>query len=487
MPAMRSACLLASLVWLVSQEAAAQSSPTLSGRWNASPLVASWSVAEWGSSCGPRPASANEGGGVVTIAERGTELALSGLGRTWSTTTCWEQLPGVRVTSHSGGTRGWRTVCQSGARDPRRATVTTAVSATDNQIRLVETGSYEFLIADQACRASVRRDRVFTLVQREGDAAPVASVAPPDQSATAVPPEPTEPSRTIEPGCAVKGPPRRLEVSPSSKLLRAGESYAFRTRVLDANGCRLDTPIGWRLEGQPPGLTITPSGGIRVDAKAPEGEVQVVASASGKAVTVTVHVVSEARYKELLSRGSFDASGETRDVAVATIASGAVGTGRAVLEDAARRRRLVFVWTIGALALALAAAAVVMARRRRSSTSGGTMPRAALGGSMHCPTCGEDFPAGEQFCPTDGNRLVPTGAGSRDGGPGGRLCPVCGHGYDPGVEECPIHHEPLQPRGVPRPGPVGEAGRKICPLCGTTFGPESQFCGNDGAALVPLN
>ena len=113
-------------------------------------------------------------GGSVTITSSGSELHLSGAGRDFSTTECWEQFPGLSRVSHSGGLRGWRSTCKTKAGDPRQATIVTTISATDNQISFDETGQYQFIITGQNCTASVRRTRSLSLVQREGESAPVA-------------------------------------------------------------------------------------------------------------------------------------------------------------------------------------------------------------------------------------------------------------------------------------------------------------------------
>ncbi|MGC4070881.1 MAG: hypothetical protein QM784_40635 [Polyangiaceae bacterium] len=70
-------------------------------------------------------------------------------------------------------------------------------------------------------------------MEREGESRPVPPTPPellPDEN-------PDAKSR-----CTTLGTPSRVEVSPSRKLLRAGEEFTFRVRVLDKAGCALDTP-----------------------------------------------------------------------------------------------------------------------------------------------------------------------------------------------------------------------------------------------------
>jgi predicted amidophosphoribosyltransferase len=103
-----------------------------------------------------------------------------------------------------------------------------------------------------------------------------------------------------------------------------------------------------------------------------------------------------------------------------------------------------------------------------------------------CPTCREEFPPEAEFCPNDGNRLVP-----QEGlalGPGGLVCPICGRGFNPGTTSCPEHHEDL----IPAAAYTARAAtpictRAVCPLCGAQFEGDHRFCGECGAALVPIN
>ena len=66
---------------------------------------------------------------------------------------------------------------------------------------------------------------------------------------------------------------------------------------------------------------------------------------------------------------------------------------------------------------------------------------------------------------------------------------MCGQGFAPGVRTCPEHGEELIPaalyRAQPTPGP--RPTKKICPVCGAQYEGDAQFCGADGATLVPIN
>jgi hypothetical protein len=250
----------------------------------------------------------------------------------------------------------------------------------------------------------------------------------------------------------------------------------------------------FRLDGEPAGVTITPSGKVTVAENAPDAEVKVVASVGARSVQATLDVVSRERYEGMLAQGGFDPSGASTDAAVARFESGSVGSRSTVLEDESGKKRALFVGIVGATALALGAVGLLLVRSGRKRAAGGprsTRAAAAPAGPSRpinvCPTCRDEYPPEAQFCPKDGNRLVPLERGAPVG-PAGAVCPVCGQGYDPGVSVCPKHDEPLVPPLVfaGRQGAAAET-RKICPVCGAQFGGESQFCGACGAALVPVN
>src|SRR6188768_983569 len=204
--------------------------PTLAGTWTASPLSVSWQLGDWGKACGPAPSGGGEAGGSVSIAQNGSELTIVGVGRTYTTGECWERYPGIQRISHSASARNFQNVCKTAAADPRQAKLVTTISATDSRINFDETGQYQFVIEGQNCTASVRRTRSYSLVSRQGDAQPPAASAAPTAA---------KPTARPANDCSNAGLPERLEVRPSRKLMRPGESFEFRTSVVDARGCPL--------------------------------------------------------------------------------------------------------------------------------------------------------------------------------------------------------------------------------------------------------
>ncbi len=373
----------------------------LAGRWQAGPLSEVWTVQQWGGACGPRPSGSSQAGGLVQVEQNGAELSIAGLGRAFTTRQCWEQFPGLAPATHSASDRAWKTVCRTGPSDPRQAKVTTAISATDTQLSLNETGEYRFSINDQVCLASVRRTRSYRMLEPKFKPAPapepVPSVAP----------------KAEDTRCAHPGPPARLEVRPARKLLRAGESFRFNARVLDERGCSLGVPIRWEL-GSAEGVRQSPPGTVLVDAGAKEQEIPLMVRAEQKSVQVFVEIASSERYEALLQQGSFNAQGESQKAAEATIATGAIGADSATTSESGDKKTR-FLVIVGALLLGLLAlAAALLVRKRKPEpaprASQVVAPRQAISPRITrkiCPLCGVNYPGEAVFCGSDGASLVP--------------------------------------------------------------------------------
>ncbi len=487
--------LLALALWALCAHARADA-PTLAGSWTATAMRSDWSIGAWGAACGPSPTGGGAPGGNVTITTSGSELNMVGAGRNYSTSECWEQFPGLTRVSHSGGARGWRSSCKTKANDPRQATLVTTISATDTSIAFDETGQYQFVINGQNCTASVRRTRTFSLVHRDGDPLPPVAAAAPTESAA-----PAVATIAAAKNCALPGPPERLEVRPSRKLIRPGESFAFHAEVLDENGCALGLLPTWKVVTLQAPLELTGPGKIQVPNDAPEATVELQAAVGSRAARVVVEIASQERYDALLAQDGLSPSGESNDAAVARIATTAIGGGSGVAHDDSQRRRVLFVGVVGgvALVLGLLGFALVQHSRRKPVAPEPRSPRVRLAPAITpsempplakiCPTCREEYPPEATFCPNDGNRLVPSRGAAEPAGPSGGVCPVCGQGYDPGISSCPKHGEELIPAAVAAAGRATETAitRKICPVCGKQYEGDSQFCGTCGASLVQVN
>jgi hypothetical protein len=440
--------------------AQADALPTLSGRWQAGPLTVRWVIGEWGEACGPRPAGGGDAGGVVAIEQGADELKISGA-RNYSTTECWEMHPALVRASHTGGQRAWSSVCTSLKNDARQELLRTTITATDDVISLQETGQYHFVVGGQTCSASSGRWRTFRLLQRAGDPdaegaaaaaapgklrpeelfepspserpAPKPEAVPVDPATKASAPQAGEPTpaphKRADP-CASPGSPSQIELRPAIKLLRAGESFTFRAKVLDARGCRSPVAVSWKLEAEP-GIGTLEQGKLTIAEQAPEAEIGVLATAAQQSVRATVQVVSSERYGALLEGGGFNADGAMDAAAVAIIASSSIGTQGGQSEGTSEGRKWAFVAVVGLAAVVLAVVGGVLLTmanrgRRRRKESEAPPPSATVA-------------------------VKP----------------------------------PIVPAPEPRPKPA--APRSVCPLCGTFYTGSESACAKDGAALLPVN
>jgi hypothetical protein len=501
------------------------------GKWKQGALHEEYTVQQWLPGCGPAPVSGNSGGGdIVSIREEGDELSIVGGGRVFKSNQCYDPLPTLARDAHSRDPSGrtWRTRCSTPAADPRRALMQTLVAATsDTHIDVVETGRYEITLNEGRCIADVKRSRGFDLVSRDGvPTTPSASTPTP-------PPTPTPtPTPTPRQACT-PGDPARLEVRPSRKLMRPGETFVFRAVVTDANGCPTPTATSWALADTDGAPRVKLEGNGRVTALdgAPEGTSDLVVTAAERSVHVTVEVASAARYDDLLTKQGLNAAGENDAAATAVIAGSSIGGADAKAEDSARKRKTIFVAIVGTLVLVLGILALVYSKRAKKAAAiekesearhqelvreAEERKRAKLDahvaqqraheesilrvkraaeaavGTMLCTTCKREFPppAGN-FCPQDATRLVPL-ADADEGAlaPAGGVCPVCRRGFQPGVKVCPTDKEELLPyAAVAATATVSAQGSKgkICPTCGDRFEGGASFCGKDGTALVLLN
>ena len=510
--------------------------------WTMTPLKETFTVQQWSGPCGPPPVSgAIQPGGPATVSIDYGELVIVSGHKSLRSDQCIDPLPTLTAQTHSNDGRTWRTRCTTPPSDPRHAVINAAYFRNaDDFISLAETGRYEFTVQGARCIADVTREA--SLTRQSLTAGPPAAESPSSVARAA-------PSASTLPGapCAAPGDAARLEVRPSRKLLRFGESYRFRAIVVDANGCPTTTPIQWSITAvhskETSGTVFRPSidesGMLDVPvAMATEVKLDVVATAAGHSAQASVEVTSPSSYEQLLAQSGLDSNGERNEPAVALLATSSLGAADARAQDGARHRRALFLAIIVGLALALAIvgmfsglrmrkvrAAERAARARHAEkmreyerqkkeredrhasemrahlesvaragqmtgqmTLDATAANAALLGSFVCPSCHREFGAGSTVCPFDSSVLV--AASSRDllgADTSGGICPTCSRGYDAGVLHCPHDGEELVPRGrVDAPAALAPRG-KICPTCGERFEGNAAFCGKDGTQLVLLN
>lgn len=529
------AFLLVALVLAWPSRAGAE--PHFDGRWKQSALSESFTVQTWLNACGEAPKSTTTGGGeIVTMRLEGDELAIIGGGRAYKTNQCYDPMPTLARESHSKDPSGktWRTRCTTPPNDPRKAILNTLVTATtDTHIDLIETGRYEIVQKEGTCIADVKRTRSFEYVP---DVAPT-----PTQPTTAAPePKPAPTGGDPKPNaCATPGDPSRLEVRPSKKLLKTGESFDFRAVVLDDKGCATRTPTTWKLASAAKGITVDDKGKVTVATDAPEGIVEVVATAAGKDARVTIEVSSPAHYDDLLAKSGLNASGENDSAATAVLGGSAVGAGEGRVEDRARGRRFVFLAIVGGVLVILAIVAVVMMRRSKRAKA---LEReveerheARLQEALERKRKREEQHAAQQRAHEESleaaesarraaaeqaaaiaaanaaaraaaaaNPPAPAAPGSapKPAGPPvvDMTCPQCGQAQKSPIAFCPHDGSKLEPKtgegaiaypaaaAIARAAAVGPAKRgKICPTCGDRFDANADYCSKDGTHLVLIN
>jgi hypothetical protein len=255
------------------------------------------------------------------------------------------------------------------------------------------------------------------------------------------------------------GEPARLEVHPAKKLLRAGEHFAFRAAVLDAEGCPTGARPTWAIGPGPIAAkaTIDAAGTLAVEAGADEGKLEVVASILGKSVTVPVEVTSADHYDALLAAGR-DGAGDESDTAVAVIATGTIGGRTAVADDKAHERKTTFLAIVVGLSLTLGFVGLVLARRGRRPD-----PAPEPEGAVGAPAGLDEGDEGDEEDPIDG--------------------------AEASAAEAPVPMPPVAtPAQAAKAAPRKAASRgKICPTCGERYPSEAVFCGKDATSLVLLN
>jgi len=486
------------------------------GKWKESALREDYTVQQWSpTGCGPAPISSLSGGGdVVSVHQEGDELAIAGGGRVFRTNQCYDENPTLSRESHSrdASGRSWRTRCSTPANDPRRATINTLVIATsDTHLQIMETGRYEIVLADGRCIADVQRSRNLDLVARDV-ASPAVAQSLPTPVQTATPPTltATPPSPLARPTCDSPGDPARLEVRPSRKLLRTGESFSLRATVVDANGCPTGASTQWSVApGGGTTLTVDGSGRVSAPDGAPEGSGQIIASAAGRSARVTIDVASAAHYAELLASSGLDSQGENDSASVAQLATGSIGGADAHAEDDAHKRRNVFLAIIGTLTLALGAAAWFFARRqkrvaqlekhveaayqekRREADARRSQKKAAHDVAVRAH---EESLRRAKDAARDAAQRAEQRAGSAapvpasaapSAGSARMVCPTCRREYPGSSSFCPQDATKLVPMSAePTSGPAAGAG-SICPTCKRGFPAGTRTCPHDGEELVP--
>jgi hypothetical protein len=244
--------------------------------------------------------------------------------------------------------------------------------------------------------------------------------------------------------CATPGAPARIEVRPSRKLMRAGESFSFRSSVFDGQGCSLGTPVAWSVS--PPSASASiDAGRLTIAEGAPDAELSVSATAASQSVRVLVEVVSDERYAALLASGNFNAEGASLEAATATITAGSLGARQDVSNPGPSDRKWTFVGLVGAIAFVFALIGAWLLRRARHVGAPPT-PRGRPLPDTGTVVFADEDSIGETVRHLDATRLEAVAA------------------------------------------PPAKKPATVCPVCGTMYDARAaRVCPKDGAQLLPIN
>jgi len=498
-------------------------SPTLAGTWSGGGLAETVNVPKWVDDCGPKPKAGGGGAGSYKVTVSGDELIFSGP-HSFRTDQCYEQGLARRV-SHSAtpSIRWWKTRCESTPGDPRKAAITTVVRAVDdNTLVMSESAHYSMTVSAGECTADFERSRTFKILAREGAVATTSASTTASATASAAPsptptptPTPTAKTPPAPPVCETLGDPATLEVRPKRKIIRPGEQFDFRARVLDSKGCELSSKVTFRLAPESSALASTvvvdATGRVKVRADAEPVAVAIVVEGASKMARVELEVVSDQRYAELLGTSGFDDAGVDDQAVSVIVSGGGVGGGNSTLldpPDDSGRKRFAYLTIAGGACMLLALAGLVLwrrgapqERRRRTSNAGNGRPRRSDPEPLReaPPPIAIVKTSPRSALDPPGSAGMQTVVGGPDGGPAamvprGRTCPTCGALFPTEADFCPNDGTKLVPSAseapttsAPTAAPEPTAPGRICPVCGKRYPRDAAYCGKDGVELVPLN
>jgi len=449
---------------------AGQARADLSGTWRAGATSIDVSIESWGEDCGPRPASTrSNGGGLVTVEQKGQTLLLHGRDQDIRTDACWSRNPAMKRSAASYSDGLWMTRCRTAAEDPREELgIYTLMMQDNNALLYKDVSHYDWALNESKCVATFTTTQTLTRQSGAGDTPPVAVAV---QPAAAIEPAPRE-AKGCRPGAAAN-----ISLRPKQADIEVGERVCFKPRVSDATDCVLpNADVSFQLSA-PKGSRGSLSNGCFIaanDADNAEGEFRIIAK-SGRAQTEAIVSVKRLDLSSLIARrmensglSGFEETEEELDKSPKAVARIATHTAPAEPDTG----RSVLLWVLGVLALGLTGAGFWMIRREPaqerheraksaqkakashgSTASAESAPKPSSRGQGEawiCPTCRIGYPAEQTTCPKDGSRLVP---------------------YAEFAQRVKRDQQTL-------------SGGKRCPTCGKSYPATAAFCGEDGASLV---
>jgi len=435
----------------------------LSGTWRAGATAIDVSIESWGDDCGARPASTrSNGGGLVTVEQKGQALLLHGRDQDIRTDACWSRNPAMKRSAASYSDGLWMTRCRTAPEDPREELGIYTLTLQDpNTLLYKDVSHYDWALNESKCVATFTTTQTLTRQSGADDTPPVAVAV---QPTAAIEPAPRE-AKGCRPGQAVN-----IALRPKQAEVEVGERVCFKPRVSDATDCVLpNADVSYQLNA-PKGARGTLSNGCFSAADA-EGEFRITAK-SGRAQTEAIVTVKRLDLSSLIARrmensglSGFEETEDELDKSPKAVARIATHTAPAETDTG----RSVLLWVLGVLAVGLTGAGFWMIRRepaqerpakakpaQATKASHGSAPSVPAPSSQRpgeawiCPTCRIGYPAEQTTCPKDGTRLVP---------------------YAEFAQRVKREQQTL-------------TGGKRCPTCGKSYPASAAFCGEDGASLV---
>ena len=430
----------------------------LSGTWRAGATAIDVSIESWGEDCGPRPASTrSNGGGLVTVEQKGQALLLHGRDQDIRTDACWSRNPAMKRSAASYSDGLWMTRCRTAPEDPREELgIYTLTLQGPDMLLYKDVSHYDWALNESKCVATFTTTQALTRQTGAGDEPPIAVAVQPTAA--------IEPARREPKGCR-PGPAVNLSLRPRQAELEVGERVCFKPRVSDATDCVLpNADVSYQLSA-PKGARGSLANGCFTAANA-EGQFRIVAK-SGRAQAEALVTVKRMDMSSLIARrlensglSGFEETDEDLDDSPKAVARIATHTAPAETDTG----RSVLLWVLGVLAVGLTAAGFWLIRREPSQDRGLRTKRtqAAKSGQSGppepssqrpaeawiCPACRVGYPAERTTCPKDGAQLVPY------------------------AEFAQSVKREQQAQG------------KRCPTCGKDYPVNAAFCGEDGASLV---
>ncbi len=454
-----------------------------------------YSVAEWGSGCGPRPESrSNATGREVTIRAVGGDLEISTGGRRQRTDQCWSDNRHTEALAHARVGNTWNVSCGTPVGESLGERGSYTVTLDGDQLSMRGETRYAWTLQGSNCRATATAARSYERVSGAPPATPTPTPTPPPTPTpaparpVATPtPTPARPATTrCTPGAAVS-----IVVSPSRRSTTSGGRVCFRARAVDAAGCESSaSDVRWTVQRSRGGAEGSMDRGCFVSAGGGVGLFEVTAAAGALSARGEVEVVTQDRYATLIAERLEDPDGGAPEVN-----SGAqVGGGALAPETRVDRTSWLFYLGGGAAALAL----ILLLSRRRAPPS---KPRFDDDDDAPRPRR-EVMPPQELSEPSSPTQPPPLNPNRRRGEgvaserpaptspPAPKHCPYCRKVYQGELAFCPEDGQPLAPGATPpstsvSPAVVAADGERRCPKCGRSFPAYMDFCGEDGTALPP--